>query len=53
MLVFGEIVIEIAMIVAVVGGFFCLAYLLRLTILERLYIRRLRRGFGKGTSRHA
>ncbi len=40
---FGEIVIEVIMIAAVVTAIACLAHLLRLSVKERRYLRRLRR----------
>ena len=42
MLLFGEIVVEIAMIAAVIVAVACLAHLLQLSIREQLYLRRQR-----------
>jgi hypothetical protein len=42
MLLFGEIVVEIAMIAAVIVAVACLAHLLQLSIREQLYLRQRR-----------
>ena len=44
MLVLEEIGIEVLMIVAVLTAAACLGYLLLLTVLEQVYLARLRRG---------
>jgi hypothetical protein len=38
-----EIMIEVLMVAAVVGGIVCLAYLLQVTVRERVYLRRVER----------
>jgi hypothetical protein len=43
MLLLEEIVVEIAMIVAVIVAVGCLTYLLQLSVREHVYLRRLRR----------